>query len=107
MPAKPIMDSFSPVLPNALFGIGIRVLVGCSACARGSRIRAELINPAAVPAFKNSRLSITSSGEAKHQNSVIIGFFIGFFEPLRKQARRGSRRMSQKLQPLLANVFRH
>src|ERR1035437_6793985 len=79
MPAKPIMESFSPVLPNALRGIGTRLLAGCSAFARGSSILAELINPTAVPAFKNSRLSITSLLRSKAQ-SVIIGFFRAWYD---------------------------
>ena len=66
MPAKPIMESFSPVLPSALRGMGAMLFADGCAFARGSSIRAELMIPAAVPAFKNSRLSIASSGEAKH-----------------------------------------
>src|ERR1700681_176055 len=80
MPANPIMESFSPVLPNALRGMGARSVAGCSAFARGSSILAELIIPAAVPAFKNSRLSMTSSGEATKSDSMIIRFFPGLHE---------------------------
>jgi hypothetical protein len=61
MPAKPIMESFSPVFPSALRGIEVRLLADGSAFARGSSMLAELMSPAAVPAFKNSRLFITSS----------------------------------------------
>jgi Domain of unknown function (DUF4440) len=60
MPAKPMMESSSPVLPNFLFGIGFALLPACSACARGSSIWAELTKPAAVPIFKNSRLSMAT-----------------------------------------------
>src|ERR1039458_6894248 len=74
--------------------MGATLFVGCSACARGSRIRAELINPAAVPAFKNSRLSMTSSGEAKHQDSIIIGFLRGCTEGGRKRLPRGGPKTS-------------
>ncbi len=60
MPAKPMMESSSPVLPNFLFGIGFALLPACSAFARGSTILAELTKPAAVPIFKNSRLSMAT-----------------------------------------------
>src|ERR1039457_2203088 len=61
MPANPIIESSSPVLPNFLLGIGLALLLAGCACARGSNILAEVTKPAAVPIFKNSLLSMAPS----------------------------------------------
>jgi hypothetical protein len=48
IPAKPTMESFSPVLPSGLRGIASMFLIS-SAFANGVSTPAELSNPVAVP----------------------------------------------------------
>src|SRR5579859_481956 len=71
MPAKPMMESCSPVLPSWRLGMGAAWLAG-SAFARGSSILVEPSNPAAAEVFKNSRRSMASLSSDEVRLTLII-----------------------------------